>query len=118
MGDASTANGPMTDQIHPLTQDMVKMLELGAERPLETMARLEALRRDLRQAMHDDPERCANLAFGLEHIRSVQDRQLRWALGQLAERQGQIELLEAQVAWLSGQLQRVAPRRSWRWWPW
>jgi uncharacterized coiled-coil protein SlyX len=108
----------MTDHVWPLTQDLVTMQQLGAEHPMETMVRLEALRRELSVAMHRDPERCANLAFALENIRAAQERQLQWALGQLAERQAQIELLEAQLAGVTARLQRLDPNRPRRWWPW
>lgn len=96
-------------------EDLAEMARVGAVHPMETTLRLETLRRELSSAMHEDPERVANLAYGLEHCRSQLDRQLRHALKLLAVRANEVEILEARVIYLEGILQRA--RRPWWRWP-
>jgi hypothetical protein len=90
-------------------EDLALLAQEGADFPPETRARLEILRRELAEAVQENPVHVANFGITIEHGRVMLQRQVRCALRLLAMRQATVEALEAEVA-------RLQRRR--RWWPW
>lgn len=99
---------------------MEALARVAQDEPLETRARLELLRREVTERVHDDPVAVANFGLVVEHGRSMLERQVRHALLLLAQRQDEIEQLHARVKFLEGRLaqveRRCQPRSWWMWW--
>lgn len=99
----------------PLMSDVTALAKAGIHQPLETAARLEALKRELATAIESDPKRVAALALGLEECRSGLSRQVNLALLMLADRAAELAQAEATIVELKQELART---RRQRWWPW
>ena len=101
----------------PRMEDMAELSRVALEQPMETAARLECLRRELGEAVKEDPVRVANFGLTIEHGRTMLERQLRHALLMLSQRQDVVEVLTARVAQLEGRLMEVEePRQRRPWW--
>lgn len=104
----------------PRMEDMAELTRVAQEQPMETAARLECLRRELGEAIKEDPVRVANFGLTIEHGRTMLERQVRHALRMLAERQDIVEVLSARVLQLEARLVEVEGRQWrrpwWRWW--
>ena len=100
----------------PTMEDMALLAQIGLDEPPETSLRLVLLHRELQECVVTRPADMVAFCMAIEQNRSQLDRQLRCAMGMLAERAEEVQalrehLVEARAAALSDE----ESAQRWRW---
>ena len=89
----------MSEPLLPRHEDLLEVCTAAAPEPAETTLRLEVLKRDVITMARHEPLRLADLAWGLEHCRSLEARKVKAALQLTALRAVQMEEADRAMRW-------------------